>query len=168
MYILLHKQHPRAISGLCYIITAVFFFLGSAHKTSIAICDPKGSCLAEGCIVTYFRVQSVLTSTLCTLTCTVHPSDKQYPFGSYIDTDVCVRSPEKQLWLCNRGGSSLWDVVCAPICTYTWWCVIQSFYNLSLLTFMPEVRRDSTWNTCWTYKTLLINSLLMACCCHNV
>jgi len=30
MYVLLHKQHPKVISLLCYMITAIF--LGCAHK----------------------------------------------------------------------------------------------------------------------------------------
>jgi hypothetical protein len=102
-------------------------FSGLFTQTSVSICDPKGFCPAEGCTV-HVRVHSVPLSTLYTLKWdTVHPSAGRDPFGSHINTDVCVHSPKKWPWLCHRGGSSLWGVVCAPICTYTWWCVIRSF-----------------------------------------
>ena len=72
-------------------------FSGLCTQTSISIYDPKGSHPAEGCNVSHVRVRSSLTSTLCILTCTLHPSAEQNPFGSHIDMDVCVHSTEK--WL---------------------------------------------------------------------
>jgi hypothetical protein len=140
VYILVHKQHSKAMSLLCYTVTAIFFLPVLCTQTSISTCDPKGSRPAEGCNVSHFGVYSVLTSTLYTLTCTLHPSAKQNQSGLQIDTDVCVHSPEKWLWFCKRGGLSLWGVVCAPVCTCTWWCVIWRLNSLSLLTFMMEVR----------------------------
>jgi len=59
-----------------------FFLPGLCTQTSISICDPKGSHPAEGRNVSHFRVHSVLNSTLCTLTRTLHPSAEQNPFGS--------------------------------------------------------------------------------------
>ena len=74
----------------------------------------------------------------------------------------------KRLWLCSRGCSSLFGGVTA-VCTCTGWCVVWSCNILRLLTFMTEMRANSAWNTCWTYKTLsLIHSLMTAPWCWNM
>jgi len=40
---------------------------------------------------------------------------------------------------------------------------------LRLLIFMTKARATSTWNTCWTYETLmLVKVLMMAPWCWNV
>jgi len=146
MYTLLQQQFHTVMSLPSYTITALF----SSCIVRMNICIniwSKRYHPAEACDVLYVKVYNVLTI-----------------YTLYL----CTGLEENCLWLCDRGVSSLCGVVTA-LCTCTCWCVIWSFNILRLLTFMMEVKANNTWNTCWTYKRLLlIHSLMMAPWCWNM
>ena len=135
-----------------------FFHPGLCTQTSISIYDPKGSCPAKVCTVSILQLKHVMYPMW--KHCMLQPDE--IPVDHIlIWMFECTAQEEIWLWLCNRGGSSL-CVVVAALCTYTCWCITWSFNILRILTFMMEVRVNSAWNTCWTYKALLlIHSLMM-------
>jgi hypothetical protein len=92
---------------------------------------------------------------------TTQASAEQDPFGPYIDTNVLMQitgttnGNTAQRWACLLCG------VAAVMCAYTG-RVIRSSNILRLLTFVLEVRVNSTWNTGWT-----LTSLMMAPSCRT-
>jgi hypothetical protein len=116
------------------------------------------------------RYRVYIVSTLYTLTCnTSHASTGWDPFGSYIHTDVCVH---------NQGRKNGCDCAteeahhCVELllqqCVHILANVSSGVLTFWDLTFTMEVRANSSWNTCCTYKLmLLINSLMMAHWCLN-
>lgn len=139
MYTLVHKQHPKVMSLLCYTITAVFSFMGCAHKPpNQYVIQRDLNWLLKGAVypISGYTVYSLVHCVPWHSHCTPQPD--KIPLD-HILIWMFVCAAQKNGCDCVTEEAHRFGVLFVHqyvrILGVMW-----SFNNLSLLTFMTEVR----------------------------